>query len=226
MVSGVVPSKHGVTWNDRFRPARGYLPVPTLFTVAREHGLSCAAFVAKDKMRHLAAPQDCPVFRRPGTTADVIARAAAAYLSERRPDVMFVHFADADSAGHAQGWGSPQQVRALEEVDAAIGQLLTAARKAGVAKETAVIISADHGGHGRSHGSDRPEDTTIPWICAGPGVRRGQEVTVPVRTFDTAATAVALLGLPRPPVWDGRPVPVFERATVRLHGDERGAGLP
>jgi predicted AlkP superfamily pyrophosphatase or phosphodiesterase len=217
MLSGVVPAKHGVTWNDRFRSARGYLPVPTIFTVARQAGLSCAAFVAKDKLRHLAAPQDCPVFRRPGYTAVPVAAAAATYFAERRPDVMFVHFADPDSAGHANGWGSPQQVRALEDVDRAIGRLLAAVHKAGLERETAVIVTADHGGHGRSHGSDSPEDTTIPWICAGPGVRANHELTGPVRTYDTAATAAALLGLARPAIWDGRPAPILARpVAIRL----------
>jgi arylsulfatase A-like enzyme len=211
MVSGVGPAKHRVTWNDHFRPARGYLPVPTIFTVARQAGLSCAAFVAKDKLRHLGAPRDVPTFRRPGHDAASVATAAAAFVKKWRPDVLFIHFADPDSAGHAHGWGSPQQVRALEEVDAAVGVLLAALRQAQVEQETAIIVTADHGGHGRSHGTDRLEDTTIPWICAGPGVRRNHELSSPVRVFDTAATGAALLGLPLPEIWDGRPAPVFER---------------
>jgi predicted AlkP superfamily pyrophosphatase or phosphodiesterase len=212
MVSGCVPAKHGVTWNDRFRPERGYLPVPTLFTVAHEAGLSCAAIVAKDKLRHIAAPRDVPVFRVAGRTAACVATAAVAYLKCQRPDVLFVHFADPDSAGHRYGWGSPQQVCALENVDRAIGRLLDALRQAGIDQETAIIVSADHGGHDKTHGTSSLEDTTIPWICAGPGVLRNQEVAVPVHTYDTAATAVALLGLPRPSIWDGRPVPVFQRS--------------
>jgi predicted AlkP superfamily pyrophosphatase or phosphodiesterase len=212
MVSGVVPAKHHVTWNDSFRPARGYLPVPTLFTVAREAGLSCAAFVAKDKLRQLAAPQDVPVFRRPGITAAPVAAAAADYFQARRPNVLFVHFADPDTAGHRYGWGSPEQVRALEDVDAALGVLLAAVRKAGLGRETALIITADHGGHGKTHGTDSPEDTTIPWVCVGPGVRRNHELTVPVHTYDTAATAAALLGLPRPAIWDGHPAPILQRS--------------
>jgi predicted AlkP superfamily pyrophosphatase or phosphodiesterase len=211
MVSGVGPAKHRVTWNDYFRPSRGYLPVPTIFTVAREAGLSTAAFVAKDKLRHLGSPRDLPVFRRPGYDARSVSKAAAAYLKARRPDLLFIHFADPDSAGHAHGWGSRQQVRALEQVDAALGVLLAALREARVDHETALIVTADHGGHGKSHGSDRPEDTTIPWICAGPGIKSGHELTTPVRVYDTAATGAALLGLPRPAIWDGRPAPVFER---------------
>jgi predicted AlkP superfamily pyrophosphatase or phosphodiesterase len=212
MVSGVVPAKHHVTWNDSFHASRGYLPVPTIFTVAREAGLSCAAFVAKDKLRQLAAPQDVPVFRRPGLNAAVVAAAAADYLQARRPNVLFVHFADPDTAGHRYGWGSPEQVRALEEVDVALGVLLAAVRKAGLERETALIVTADHGGHGKTHGTDSPEDTTIPWVCIGPGVRRNHELTVPIRTYDTAATAAALLGLPRPAIWDGRPVPVLQHS--------------
>src|SRR2546425_7094759 len=32
---------------------------------------------------------------------------------------------------------------------------------------------SDHGGHGRSHGTEVGEDMRIPWVIAGPGVRAG-----------------------------------------------------
>ena len=72
-------------------------------------------------------------------------------------------------------------------------------------QDTLIIITADHGGHGTSHGSSRLEDITIPWIIAGPGVRH-VVLSTNVSTTDTAATVAWALGLPIQPDWDGRPV--------------------
>jgi hypothetical protein len=50
----------------------------------------------------------------------------------------------------------------------------------------------------------------IPWIVAGPGVRKGYDLTqtssLQVNTEDTCATVCWLLGLPQQPYFDGKPV--------------------
>jgi hypothetical protein len=46
----------------------------------------------------------------------------------------------------------------------------------------------------------------IPWIAWGKGVKKHYEITAPVVTYDTAATALWLLDLPRYDVLDGKPV--------------------
>jgi arylsulfatase A-like enzyme len=72
-------------------------------------------------------------------------------------------------------------------------------------QDTLIIITADHGGHGTTHGTRRLEDMTIPWIIAGPGVWH-RVLSTNVNTTDTAATVAWALGLPIQPDWDGRPV--------------------
>jgi arylsulfatase A-like enzyme len=73
------------------------------------------------------------------------------------------------------------------------------------------MITADHGGSGSSHGSDSPEDMTIPWLAVGPGVPAGITLQGKIVVYDTAATALYALGLPIPEEWDGRPVlEIFE----------------
>jgi len=77
----------------------------------------------------------------------------------------------------------------------------------GLREETLIIITADHGGHSTTHGSSMPEDMTIPWIAAGPGIQPAA-LSTQITTIDTAATAAYALNLPIPPEWDG--VPVYE----------------
>ena len=75
---------------------------------------------------------------------------------------------------------------------------------------TVVILSADHGGAGKSHGPNDPRSRHIPWIACGPGIRGNYDLTLDatltVDTEDTFSTACFFLGL-RPIVKpDGRPV--------------------
>jgi phosphopentomutase len=112
---------------------------------------------------------------------------------------MFVHFPDTDLAGHAKGWLSPSYLEHVAEADRAFGRLLQA-----LPRETTIILTADHGGHGTSHGSNAAEDMTIPWIVVGPRVlARGRELLKPVRTVDTAATVLYVLGLTPPAAASG-----------------------
>ena len=205
MLTGVSPAKHKVLWND-WVPSRGLVKVPTVFALAKQAGHTTAAFAGKAKFKHLNVPDTLDRFDIPGYECGKVAKAASAYLEAHKPDLLFIHFADPDGAGHQDGWGSETQKKAFADVDDALGIVRESIEKAGIAGSTVVIISADHGGHNRTHGTASPEDMTIPWIAWGATVRRGYEISAPVKTFDTAATALSLLEVPIPSDWDGKPV--------------------
>jgi phosphopentomutase len=95
--------------------------------------------------------------------------------------------------------------RAVLEADRALNRLITLAGQAFGNGNFSVIVTADHGGHEMSHGSDDPRDVTIPWIAWGQGVSPGLLQTA-VRTMDTAATVLWLLAVDRPADWAGAPV--------------------
>ena len=82
-----------------------------------------------------------------------------------------------------------------------------------------LFAHADHGCHdievkdddgkkriSGTHGSPSKEDVTIPWIAFGAGVKPHYTITAPVVQYDTAATALWLLGVPLPEHFWGRPV--------------------
>jgi arylsulfatase A-like enzyme len=205
MVSGLDVPTHGITWND-WLPERGYLRLPTVFTLAKEAGLKVAAFVGKAKLRHLMPPGAVDHFAMPGYWAKDIVPEAVDYLLRERPQLLFIHLPDPDTVGHDSGWFSPDQLAAISQVDQAIGLLLEALRREGLWDTTLIIVTSDHGGHDRVHGSDDPRDTTIPWMIHGPGVRKGVELQGPIRVLDTAPTALWALGIRPPEEWEGRPV--------------------
>jgi predicted AlkP superfamily pyrophosphatase or phosphodiesterase len=205
MLTGVGPDKHKVLWND-WEPERGMVAMPTIHSLATKERLKSAMFVGKSKFIHLFIPDSMDVFSYPAYGALQVARTAAEYIQTERPNLVFVHFADSDGTGHQYGWGSEQQKRAFADEDRALGILLDGVRRGGLLRDSVFLLSADHGGHEKSHGLDIPDDREIPWIAWGKGIARGKVLSSPISTFDTAATALHLLGTPIPSHFDGKPV--------------------
>jgi predicted AlkP superfamily pyrophosphatase or phosphodiesterase len=200
MLTGLEPEKHGVTWNSRDMDDHGHVATPTIFAAARQAGLRTAAFFSKSKFEHLAAPATLNHVQIPG---GLLGRSSARstvghvekHLRTNRPNLLFVHLAEPDFAGHLFGWMSAPYAWAVRTADLQVAALLAAADRAfGVGNYT-VLLTADHGGHGRDHGSDDPRDIVIPWIAWGEGVAGGTVLPAGIRTVDSAATALWLLGL-------------------------------
>jgi len=211
MLTGTEPATHGVTWNDEELEYHGYIATPTIFATAKQAGLHTAAFFSKSKFQHLDVPGTLDHFQAPGgwpgkwlagrTVGDV-----ERYLKHASPNLLFVHLAEPDLAGHLVGWMSAPYGWAVLEADAAVGRLLAAAERTFGHGHYTVLLTADHGGHGRDHGTDDARDVTIPWIAWGEGVTAGEVLEPGIRTMDTAATALWLLGLREAPGAVGRAV--------------------
>lgn len=209
MLTGVPPSVHGITFN-RSIAAEENVQVPTMFELARADGFHTAAFFSKAKLRHLQRPDAFDYWQAPESNVDhwMATRTvgdAVQYLAHERPNLMFVHIGEPDYAGHTMGWMGMIYGMATKRADAAVARILDAAEEAFGAGNYTVIVTADHGGHGRDHGSEHTDDVHIPWMIWGEGVAQGS-APASVRTMDTAATALWLLGVNRPTQWAGMPV--------------------
>jgi arylsulfatase A-like enzyme len=208
MLTGEPPDEHGILWNTAYDDAPGTITIPTVFSEARARGYETAAFFSKSKFSHLQTPGSLDYSQAPGgwfgkwsaahTLTDV-----EHYLAKSKPNLLFVHLADPDSAGHASGWMTPEYGRAVLKTDAAVARLLKASDVAYGVGEYTIIITADHGGHDNSHGSSDPQDVTIPWIAWGKGVTVGELPAGTVQTMDTASTMLFLLGVDTPAAWAG-----------------------
>ncbi len=205
MLTGVKPDKHHILWND-WEPLRGLVKVPTIFALAKEKKLSTAMFAAKPKFNHFNVPNTLDNFIIPAYEAKTVAKVAADYIITHKPNLCFIHFADSDGAGHAYGWGTPEQKQAFADEDDALKTVLDAVSKAGIKDSSVLLLTADHGGHLKTHGTEMPDDMNIPWIAIGEGVKQNFEIKEPVFTCDTAATALWLLDVPVPASFDGKPV--------------------
>ncbi len=199
----IPPSRHGImdnVWHSMARPLVG------LVDAAHVTGKRCAYFYNWEPLRDLSRPESVYFSFFVNNSYDlegdaVTAEAAARYLPEYNFDFTFVYFGCIDTAGHNFGWLSDGYQRQIEKTDPLVGRVLDA-----LSPDTTVIIHADHGGHERSHGTELPEDMTIPWMIGGAGVKRGHIIRQPVSLLDTAPTITHLLGIPRPAGWEGQVV--------------------
>ena len=204
MLNGMCPSKHGVYWND-YVPENGYAIGVDLFDLAHASGLRTVMVVGKEKLRQITEPEstDSFIFKEMDSS---IANLAVEEI-KLGFGVMLIHFPTGDVLGHEWGWGGAVQRWAFKTEDAYLATILRTLDETGLRATTLIIVTSDHGGYKTSHGGDRPEEMTIPWIISGPGVIPGP-LTSFVQTTDTAATAAYMLGLSLPAEWDG--IPVYE----------------
>jgi len=204
----VPPARHGVTTNTWTPMAR---PVSGLVEVVKAAHLKTAFIYNWEPLRNLSQPLSlyASYFRDTAYDEDGdewVGDEAARCLTTLRPDLLFVYLGTVDTIGHDHGWMSPRYLAQLERVDGIVERVLAA-----LPAEYHVIVHSDHGGHERNHGTDAPDDMRIPWLIAGPGVKRGYEITTPVSLLDTAPTIARLLNLIPDPQWEGRVVEeVFE----------------
>ncbi|MCB0065200.1 MAG: alkaline phosphatase family protein [Caldilineaceae bacterium] len=197
----VPPTRHGVTTNDWQPMAR---PLPGLLDVVKASGKRAAAIYNWEPLRNLGQPNALHAVTFRDCSYDVdgddwVTEKAIETLTRYPTDFAFVYYGTIDVAGHDHQWMSAPYLRQIERVDRNLGQLLTA-----LPTSIHLVAQADHGGHERSHGTEMAEDMTIPWIAAGPQIRRGYTISHPVSLLDTAPTLARIIGLQAPRDWEGR----------------------
>jgi predicted AlkP superfamily pyrophosphatase or phosphodiesterase len=205
MLRGVPVTRHGITSN-RFQPLAR--PVPSLFDAAHAAGKRTGFFYNWEPLRDLAEPGslDVAYFWRDCYSPEGdqrIASFAADHLAAGDLDFAFIYLGWTDECAHRNGWMSAPYLRAIENADSCIERVLQAVPNPDA---VTVLVQSDHGGHDRSHGTDRDEDMLIPWILSGAGVRRNVALDGTVRIVDTCPTLGHLLRIPRAPEWEGRVV--------------------
>ncbi|WP_370248410.1 alkaline phosphatase family protein [Nocardioides sp.] len=209
---------HGVTWNSD--DPRSVLPgVESVFTSIAAAGGQSIAIAGKSKFEMWGRAWPAAVAPQLFDTQDAVVRAGVQAIRADDAALVFVHLPDNDSAGHADDWGSASYLDAVADTDADLARLARAARRIGAA----LVVTADHGGpRGQDqHGAaGDPQNYTIPFVVAGPGIPAGDLYALsptrvdpgtaqpaypdaaPVRNGDVANLVLDLLGLP--PVPDSR----------------------
>ena len=198
----VPPSRHGVSRNQ-WVPMQD--PLPGLVEVAHEAGQQTAMFYSWEKLRDVTRPGNLSYAFFTDEKYDLphgdvtVLEEALRFLSRPQTGFIFVYFGSVDTAGEEHGWMTERYLAQVEIVDNLLGRLLAA-----LPADAAILVQADHGGHDYDHGTDLPEDMTIPWMVAGPEIKQNYEIQTQVTLLDTAPTLAHILGFESHPQWQGR----------------------
>ncbi len=197
----VDPTRHNNvtnTYTPQVRPVKG------LCEVLAEAGKKCAFFYDWEELRDLARPGSVAISQfvsGHALTYPVTTRRSTEALirciAEDAPDFVFFYLGYTDDAGHRCGWMSDEYLEAVrvswESLDKVVRTLPA---------DYDVFVTADHGGHDRSHGFDVPEDMTIPVVCWGDGIVSPDMNDVSIK--DLAPTIARLLGVAPDGDWEGK----------------------
>ena len=200
LIHSVDPDRHGVTTNTYTPQVR---PIKGLFEMVSPTKTTAFSY-NWEELRDLSRPGSltadffCRIEGFGGNLSNnMVTDASIGFVRQFDPDFLFTYLGWTDEEGHGLGWMTPEYLHTIDESFDSIRRLMEVSDE-----DTISIITADHGGHARSHGTTMPEDMTIPIIICGKGVTPGV-IDRPVTIKDIAPTITKILGCPNAPEWEG-----------------------
>ena len=192
----VEPTRHGTTTNTYMPPAK---PINGLFDRVRLFNKKSAFFYNWEQLRDLSKPGSLELsYYLHGATApsnDKLTDEAIKHIGQH--DLTFLYLGHVDAAGHDFGWMSEQYSDSIDKSWANIDRIVSV-----LPDDYAVVITADHGGHDRTHGTEMAEDMTIPLMIMGKNIEVGKIENASI--MDIAPTIVKLMGIPADEEWEGK----------------------
>ena len=153
MLTGVKPYQHKLT-NDTVSHTPYSNPnYPTIFKMMREAypDAEIGSFSNWNPINTGIVEKNLDVTFDTGVDNELIGRICT-YIEDKKPNLFFIQFDSVDHEGHSEKYGSEAYLKQIETVDGYVGEIYESIQKAGIEKNTLLIITADHGGYEYSHG--------------------------------------------------------------------------
>ncbi|MBQ3486865.1 MAG: alkaline phosphatase family protein [Clostridia bacterium] len=197
----VDPQRHGTTTNiyaPQVRPVNGLVEV--LAAAKKKSALLYTWEQLRDVCRPGKLEYGVYIHQH---TKDIkthekeITRAAIKLIRDKAPDFVFLYLGGTDSLGHDKGWMGPGYLDMVHHAWTQMQEVLK-----DLPPEYTVMVTADHGGHERTHGENIPEDMLIPVTIHGPAFPKGKQLDS-FSILDFAPTIATLLGVEPDEEWEG-----------------------
>jgi 2,3-bisphosphoglycerate-independent phosphoglycerate mutase len=145
------------------------------------------------------SPKQFPTYDLiPEMSAPELAREVVKRISSGAYDVIILNFANCDMVGHTGFFGAA--VKAVETVDACVGEVIAATAKMGGIS----IVTADHGNAEEMLDADGVSAQTAHSTYPVPFILVGADVHLrPGKLADIAPTILELMGIEKPPQMTG-----------------------
>ena len=199
----VPPERHGVTTNIYQPMVR---PIEGLFEQLRSAGKVNTMYHGWNPLRDVARPATLRFAEyinayEEESSDTVLTDHALERIAKNKPDFVFLYMVETDEkGGHDNGWMSEEYLR---RINLAVGNIQRVIETCG--DEYTIVITADHGGHDRKHGTDMPEDRTIPMFYVGPEFEAGKRFSGG-SILDITPTIAKIMDIAPAPEWEGTPV--------------------
>lgn len=201
LMHSVDPDRHGILTNTYTPQVR---PVTGLMDQLDKYEKKCAFFYTWEELRDLSRPDHlhralCINQHKQTGTDRLITQEAITYLQKETPDFLFLYLGETDErGGHDCGWMSETYLQYVKTAWDCIEQLYRS-----LPEGYTLMTTADHGGHDRRHGSNDPQDMTIPICFCGPRFAEDTEIEN-LSIKDIAPTVAKLLDVPPVKEWEGK----------------------
>jgi len=154
LLTGLTPEQSGKQDNN-WKPGQAQVSHETLLDVAKRQGFDTAYFYAKPKLGYLVSAS---ISQQALARDDGVERVQE-FLSQPGPRFVFLHLSGLDDVGPDSGWLSPAYLEELRYIDRSLAPLVAQVRARGA---YLMLITSDHAGHERLHGTTHPEDFKLP----------------------------------------------------------------
>lgn len=201
MFHSVPPQRHGITTNLYLPFAR---PINGLCEQIKMHGGVSAMYYGWEPLRDVVRPESLKfasyvnAYMDDETDAE-LTELALERIAKHKPDFVFLYMVETDEkGGHDHGWMSPEYLDCINKAIDNVKRVYEA-----VGDEYTIVVTADHGGHDRTHGTQLPEDMTIPMCFIGKRFEAGKKLEG-VSILDIAPTIADVMSVTPAPEWEGK----------------------
>ena len=156
MFTGLPPELNGKRDND-WLPGDFEIEHSTLFDDAKKLGYRTAFFYSKQKLGYLVNPAVDLHALEPINGV----RRSSEFFASAEKSFVFLHVSGLEYAGTDAGWLSAEYKAELTDIDKSLVQILAQMQRY---RSFATIVTSDHGGHDRTHGTSHPDDFRLPLI--------------------------------------------------------------
>lgn len=186
--TGALPEISGVTTNWY----TGVSP-DSIFDRAKEANFNTAIVGNYGSFFGKSVDTELKVDESQGSYDEQICEISIKHLKDAEPNLVLIHFASLDNAGHKYGGRSKEYVNVSLLIDSYITRIMSSLDL----NKWTIILTSDHGHIDTGgHGGTEPEATLTPLVIGGRGIEKSQSDVVSQAVI--APTVSVLLGLPPP----------------------------
>ena len=156
MLTGLGPDKSG-RLDSQWQPGEPTIECKTIFNSAKQNGFQTGFYYSKQRLGYLVN-EAVDVYR---WSRDDAIDLAEAFVGKPGRHFVFLHVSGLDFVGPEHGWLSPEYMQELSYIDEYLTPFIQLVK---AQKNYLIIITSDHGGHDKIHGSQHPEDFRLPFV--------------------------------------------------------------